>query len=184
MNRPKLKLMALAGVAGVLVGLSNAANALQATTTFTASATVVSNCTIAATNLSFGNYDPLSASPNNATGSVTITCTKSAASTIGMDNGANFAVTRNMKSAALDLVFDRPAAQQHRRHRVYVPGRHRVDHVRCRIVHARSGAEQGCALLQCLRYHRPRHRRARLGGRRGVLRHRHRTGQFLSTQKI
>ena len=94
----------LVAVAALSLLMCNAANALQATTTFSVTATVVSNCTIAATNLSFGNYDPLSASPNNATGTVTITCTKSAASTIGMDNGANFAVTRNMKSGAGDLI--------------------------------------------------------------------------------
>jgi spore coat protein U-like protein len=104
MNRPTLKRLALVSSAAALVGLSSVANALQATTTFTVSATVLSNCTISATNLSFGTYDPLSGSVNNASGSVTITCTKSAASTIGMDNGANFAVTRNMKSGAGDLI--------------------------------------------------------------------------------
>jgi len=104
MKRVNLKHVALASAVASIIAFSGSADALQATTTFTASATVVSNCTIAATNLSFGNYDPLSASPNNATGTVTITCTKSAASTIGMDNGLNFAVTRNMKSAASDLI--------------------------------------------------------------------------------
>jgi spore coat protein U-like protein len=92
------------GAAVLLAGACNVAHALQATTTFTVSATVVSNCTIAATNLSFGTYNPLSASVNNASGTVTITCTKNAASTIGMDNGLNFAVTRNMKSGAGDLI--------------------------------------------------------------------------------
>jgi spore coat protein U-like protein len=93
-----------AAVAGLSLLTCNAANALQATTTFTVTATVVSNCTISATNLSFGTYNPLSASANNATSTVTITCTKSAASTIGKDNGSNFAVTRNMKSGAGDLI--------------------------------------------------------------------------------
>ena len=104
MKRANLKHVALTSAVASIIAFSGSADALQNTTTFTASATVVSNCTIAATNLSFGTYDPLSASPNNATGTVTITCTKSAASTIGMDNGANFAVTRNMKSAAADLI--------------------------------------------------------------------------------
>jgi spore coat protein U domain-containing protein, fimbrial subunit CupE1/2/3/6 len=104
MNRPTLKRLALVSSAAALVGLSSVANALQATTTFTVSATVFSNCTISATNLSFGTYDPLSASANNGTGSVTITCTKNAASTVGMNNGSNFAVTRNMKSGAGDLI--------------------------------------------------------------------------------
>jgi spore coat protein U-like protein len=94
----------LAAVAGLSLLTCNVASALQATTTFTVTATVVSNCTISATNLSFGTYNPLSASANNATSTVTITCTKNAASTIGMDNGSNFAVTRNMKSGAGDLI--------------------------------------------------------------------------------
>jgi len=100
----KQALAHLAAAAGLLLLTCSVANALQATTTFTVTATVVSNCTISATNLSFGTYNPLSASANNATSTVTITCTKSAASTIGMDNGANFAVTRNMKSGAGDLI--------------------------------------------------------------------------------
>ena len=100
----KQVLSRLAAAAGLSLLACNVANALQATTTFTVTATVVSNCTISATNLSFGTYNPLSASANNATSTVTITCTKSAASTIGMDNGANFAVTRNMKSGAGDLI--------------------------------------------------------------------------------
>jgi spore coat protein U-like protein len=104
MKRPTLKLLVIASSVATLAGLSSVANALQATTTFTASATVLSNCTISATNLSFGTYDPLSAVANNASGTVIITCTKNAASTIGMDNGANFAVTRNMKSGAGDLI--------------------------------------------------------------------------------
>ena len=104
MKRVNLKHVALASAVASIIAFSGSADALQATTTFTAQATVISNCTIAATTLSFGTYDPLSASPNNATGTVTITCTKSAASTIGMDNGSNFAVTRNMKSAANDLI--------------------------------------------------------------------------------
>src|SRR5450631_663727 len=96
--------LASIGVAVLFAGACNVANALQATTTFTVSATVISNCTISATNLSFGTYNPLSALANNATGTVTITCTKNAASTIGMDNGLNFAVTRQMKSGAGDLI--------------------------------------------------------------------------------
>jgi|SRR5450432_3866733 len=93
------------GVAVLLAGLSGSAVAGSASTTFTVSATVLSNCTISATNLSFGTYNPLSVTANTATGSVTITCTKSAASTIGMDNGLNFAsATRSMKSGAGDLI--------------------------------------------------------------------------------
>ena len=95
--------LAFATIASLLA--CSAAQALTATTTFTVSATVVSNCNISATNLSFGNYDPLSASANNASGTVTITCTKNAASTIGMSQGLNFGSGfNNMKSGAGDLI--------------------------------------------------------------------------------
>jgi spore coat protein U-like protein len=104
MTIDRRRLLRVAGVAGLFMLACDAANALQSTTTFTVSATVLSNCTISATNLSFGTYNPLSASVNNATSTVTITCTKNGASTIGMDNGLNFAATRNMKSGAGDLI--------------------------------------------------------------------------------
>ena len=95
----KQVLSRLAAAAGLLLLTCNAANALQATTTFTVTATVLSNCTISAANLSFGTYNPLSPSANNATSTVTITCTKNAASTIGMDLGIHtVAGVRNMQN--------------------------------------------------------------------------------------
>ena len=60
------------------------------------SATVINNCTITTTPVAFGNYDPLSASPNNNSGTVVITCTKNAATTVTLANGNNFNVTRRM----------------------------------------------------------------------------------------
>ena len=99
MKRANLKHVALASAVASIIAFSGSADALQATTTFTAQATVFSNCTISATNLGFGTYDPLSGSANNATGSVTITCTKNAASTIGMDLGIHtVAGVRNMQN--------------------------------------------------------------------------------------
>ena len=95
----KQLLVRLAGLAGLFLLTCNAANALTATTTFTVTATVLSNCTISATNLNFGTYNPLSASANNASSTVTITCTKNAASTIGMDLGIHtVAGVRNMQN--------------------------------------------------------------------------------------
>ena len=71
--------------------------AASTNTTFTVSASVITNCTISATNLTFGNYDPVVA--NNTTGgdkyansTVTVACTKGAANVwIGLDAGANSA---------------------------------------------------------------------------------------------
>src|SRR4051812_25909441 len=66
-------------------------------TTFTVSADVVANCTISASNLAFGNYDPVVA--NNTTGAdlyanstLTVACTKGAPNVwIGLDAGSNSA---------------------------------------------------------------------------------------------
>lgn len=65
------------------------AGAATATTTFTASATVLSVCAIAAQPLVFGNYSTSSASPLDATTTVTATCTLNTSYTIGLDDGVN-----------------------------------------------------------------------------------------------
>lgn len=45
------------------------------TTTFNVTATVTTACTVSATNLAFGNYDPTSSSPTDGTSTVTVRCT-------------------------------------------------------------------------------------------------------------
>jgi spore coat protein U-like protein len=63
--------------------------------TFSVSATVVANCTISATDLAFGNYDPVVANNTGgadvyANSTVTVACTKGAPNVwIGLDAGAN-----------------------------------------------------------------------------------------------
>jgi len=82
-------------VLSILVIMAPAAFAASANTTFTVSATVVANCTISASNLAFGNYDPVTA--NNTTGAdlygsstLTVACTKGAPNVwIGLDAGSN-----------------------------------------------------------------------------------------------
>ena len=66
------------------------------------SATVINNCTITTTPVAFGNYDPLSGSANQATGTVGITCTKNAATTITLGDGNNG--VRQMKDAGSQLM--------------------------------------------------------------------------------
>lgn len=74
------------------------------TSTLTAQASVNTNCQVAAASVAFGAYDPITTnSPGganlNATGSITITCVKGTAPTIGLDLGANFlGSTRRMRS--------------------------------------------------------------------------------------
>jgi spore coat protein U-like protein len=64
----------------------------SATTSVTISASVISKCSIATIPLDFGAYDPVLANATTAktaTGAVTTTCTRGAATTIGLDAGRN-----------------------------------------------------------------------------------------------
>ena len=87
------RLLALGSLALGLCLFATSANAVgSATSSFTVSASVVASCTISSTTLAFGNYDPIvtnATTPLDVNGSVTITCTKGAATTIGLDAGQN-----------------------------------------------------------------------------------------------
>lgn len=90
--------------------------AASTNTTFQVSASVIANCTITASNLAFGNYDPVVA--NNTTGAdlyanstVTVACTKGAPNVwIGLDAGANSAsavgTTRAMATGGNFLSYE------------------------------------------------------------------------------
>ncbi len=85
----------------------------SATSNFSVTASVANNCTISTAAISFGAYDPLVANasaPLDSTGSVTITCTKGATTTIGLNTGANGAnasgTTRAMKSGSDYLSYE------------------------------------------------------------------------------
>ncbi len=64
-------------------------------TTFTVTASVTANCTISASNMNFGAYDPITANNTGgadlyATSTLTVACTKNAPNVwIGLDSGAN-----------------------------------------------------------------------------------------------
>jgi len=67
-----------------------AAPAFAATTADVAiSATVVSSCSITALPVAFGNYDALSATPTDATGSVDVTCSVGSLPKIWLGQGLN-----------------------------------------------------------------------------------------------
>jgi len=73
--------------AGALLATAGAAQAANpATTTFQVSATVLKNCTVAATNVAFGNYTP-TAGAVAANGTVSVKCTKNTAFTVSLDKG-------------------------------------------------------------------------------------------------
>jgi spore coat protein U-like protein len=72
-----------------LAAMSPDAGAATATSSFTVTGSVVANCTIGTTGISF-TYDPVAANASSnalATGTVTIACTKGSAPSIGLDNG-------------------------------------------------------------------------------------------------
>ena len=104
MKRSILSLSVLTLAAVAMPAFAGSAN-----TTFKVSANVVADCTISASDLTFGNYDPVGT--NNTTGSdvyangsLTVACTKGAPNVwIGLDSGANaanaVATTRAMSAA-------------------------------------------------------------------------------------
>jgi spore coat protein U-like protein len=72
--------------------LTSSAWAGTATSSMSATATVVNNCTISAGALSFGNYDPIVANASTAldqTATLTVTCTNQASATVTLGQGAN-----------------------------------------------------------------------------------------------
>ena len=77
------------------------------TTTFQVTATVTSACIVSATDLAFGVYDP-SATANDKTSTVTVTCTLATPYDIGLNAGSAAGATvttRKMKEAVLtDLI--------------------------------------------------------------------------------
>jgi spore coat protein U-like protein len=92
-NRHIRSVAAVSARALVVIGLTASwASAQSATANLGVSATVVNNCTISTTAVAFGNYDPVVANALVAldgTGTVTVACTKGAATTIGLGLGQN-----------------------------------------------------------------------------------------------
>jgi spore coat protein U-like protein len=103
----RTRFVALAALSGVVLALAaSPASAQSASTTFQVTATVIRNCTIAAANLAFGNYDVLSALPTNAQSNLTVACTKNVTATIGLDLGQNPAAgNRQMAFGAERLLY-------------------------------------------------------------------------------
>lgn len=100
MKRSVLILSILALAAPVFAASTN--------TTFTVQAAVVANCTISASNMNFGNYDPVAANDTTgadlyASSTVTVACTKNAPNVwIGLNTGANGASASGTTRAMTD----------------------------------------------------------------------------------
>src|SRR5512146_1341874 len=80
----------LSAMTAMLIGLTGSAMAqTSANANLTVRTNIVNSCTISTTPVVFVDYNPLSATPNDAQGSVVVTCTKGATTPIGLGLGAN-----------------------------------------------------------------------------------------------
>jgi spore coat protein U-like protein len=70
-----------------LLGAAGSASALTATTTFTVSVTVNSNCLVSAANLAFPNYTPAGGN-QTANTTVSVRCTKGTPFTVALNGGS------------------------------------------------------------------------------------------------
>ena len=102
----KILAAGIMAAAFVLAAFSSDLFAAQGTSSLDVSANVTNTCTISTAPLSFGAYDPLLGSPNDNTGTVSITCTSGAAVTLELDNGANYLASRRMASGANFLNYE------------------------------------------------------------------------------
>jgi len=73
-----------------------------ATNAFQVTATVADSCTVAATNLAFGLYDPSSGSALNGISTITAICTQGTTYDIGLNVGDNNANTTSLTRAMTD----------------------------------------------------------------------------------
>ena len=80
--------------------LPSSAWAQSAQTTMDVSATVVKACVVSATNLAFGNYDPTSATPTDASSTITVTCTPGTSFTVGLNAGTTAGTTVTSRKMA------------------------------------------------------------------------------------
>lgn len=75
---------------------------------FTVSATVIASCDVTAQNLSFNNYDPVIATPTDATTTLSVFCTNGTTYTVALDAGTGSGATvttRKMTSGANTLSY-------------------------------------------------------------------------------
>lgn len=85
----KKRALLLASTATLLMG-TPITSASSATTTFTVTASVISSCTIAASNLSFGNY---TLAQLDSTTTLSVTCTSGSVVKIGLNAGTGTGAT-------------------------------------------------------------------------------------------
>ncbi len=87
-----------AAAAALFAGSTMQGQAATATTTFSVTATVLSGCLVTATDMIFGNYSSVSATPTDTTSTVTATCTAGVSYTIAPDVGTGTGATQAARS--------------------------------------------------------------------------------------
>jgi spore coat protein U-like protein len=91
---------AATGMIVFLAGVSQEAEAATATANVAVTATVLSICSVAASPLAFGNYDPTSGTPKDATADITATCTPGISYTLTLDDGTTPTGSFNQRQMA------------------------------------------------------------------------------------
>lgn len=76
-------------IAAALIASSSAAMAATTSGNVAVTATVGANCILTTVGITFGVYDPLSATPKTGTGQVQLVCTVGATPSVAIDNGLN-----------------------------------------------------------------------------------------------
>jgi spore coat protein U-like protein len=82
----------IAGTAALAMGAVSGTDAATATSNLSVTASVTANCTITTAPVAFGAYDPITANATaalNGTGTVSVTCTNGATTTVTLGQGAN-----------------------------------------------------------------------------------------------
>ncbi len=95
-------IVAGAATAALVVSATAPAFAGTATATLDVTASIDASCTISATPVAFGAYNPTAATAHYASGNVTIGCVKGSAPTVALSGGQNQGATtieRSMKHA-------------------------------------------------------------------------------------
>ena len=88
LNQSKIKLAIVSAIVAGSMGLSATSYAATATGTMAVSTSVLMSCTIAAGAMTFASYDPTAAADNDATATITSTCTTGGAAVITMGQGS------------------------------------------------------------------------------------------------
>jgi spore coat protein U-like protein len=91
---------------GLSLGSLVPVHSASTSTTFNVTATVANSCSVSATDMGFGTYDPASVVDKAGTSTITVTCTLGTIYNLGLDNGTNAnGSTRRMGNGTTRLTY-------------------------------------------------------------------------------